>query len=132
MAPAPDIGAYEYNPITIAGVQVNDGSAQRSEVRSLTVTFSGAVSFAGGNANAAAAFQLTHLQTGNNVALSAAVSTNSQGQTVVTLSFSGLETDPVSASERRRTVAGRRDVFLDGERIGRHRRRPGMGAGRRR
>ena len=91
-----DIGAYEYYPpTTIAAVQVNDGSAQRSEVRSITVTFSGPVSFAGGNA--AAAFQLNHVQTGNNVILSAAVATDGQGRTAVTLGFSGGETDPVSA-----------------------------------
>ena len=83
-------------PATVADVQVNDGSAQRSEVRSITVTFSGAVSFAGGNTNAAAAFQFQHLTDGNNVALSAAVSTNSSGQTVVTLTFAGAETDSVS------------------------------------
>jgi uncharacterized repeat protein (TIGR01451 family) len=78
----------------VAAVQVNDGSAQRSEVRSISVTFSGPVTFAGGNA--AAAFQLLHEQTGNNVALSATTSTDSLGRTVVTLGFSGGETDPVS------------------------------------
>jgi hypothetical protein len=92
---APDIGAYEYQPITIASVQVNDGSAQRSEVRSISVTFSGPVSFAGGNV--AAAFQLQHVQTGNNVLLNTATSTNAAGQTVVTLTFSGAETDAISA-----------------------------------
>jgi hypothetical protein len=82
-------------PVTVANVQVNDGSAQRSEVTSLQVTFSGAVTFAGGNA--AAAFQLQHVQTGNNVTLAATVTTNGGGQTVVTLAFSGSETDPTSA-----------------------------------
>jgi predicted outer membrane repeat protein len=101
---APDIGAYEYVPMAVAGVQVNDGSAQRSEVRSIAVTFSGPVSFAGGNANAAAAFQLQHVQTGDNVNLAAAVSTNAAGQTVVTLTFlpttvNGVsDTDPLSAA----------------------------------
>jgi hypothetical protein len=93
--PAPDIGAYEAQPFTVAGVQVNDGSAQRSEVRSIQVTFSGPVTFAGGNA--AAAFQLLHVQTGNNVILSATTTTDALGRTVVTLGFSGGETDPVSA-----------------------------------
>jgi hypothetical protein len=83
-------------PVTVANVQVNDGSAQRSEVRSITVTFSGPVNFAGGTANAAAAFQLTHLSDSNNVILSAGVTTDSQGRTVVTLTFSGAETDPIS------------------------------------
>jgi len=82
---------------TVAGVQIGDGSAQRSEVRSLIVTFSGPVTFAGGNANAAAAFQLLHVQTGNNVDLASAVSTDAQGRTVVTLNFSGAETDAISA-----------------------------------
>ncbi|HEX4591750.1 MAG TPA: dockerin type I domain-containing protein [Gemmataceae bacterium] len=82
---------------TVQSVVVNDGSNQRSEVRSITVTFSGPVTFAGGNANAAAAFQLNHVQTGNNVALTAAVSMNAGNQTVVMLTFSGTETDAVSA-----------------------------------
>ena len=40
-------------PTTVSGIQVNDGSAQRSEVRSITVTFSTAVSFSGNAAVAA-------------------------------------------------------------------------------
>jgi hypothetical protein len=89
---------------TVSSVQVNDGSAQRSEVRSLKVTFSGPVTFTGGNAAAAAAFQLKHVQTNDNIAnLAAAVSTNGSGQTVVTLTFttSGnltTDVDPVSAA----------------------------------
>jgi hypothetical protein len=95
---AADIGAFEdQSAPPTANVQINDGSAQRSEVRSITVTFSGPVTFTGGTGNAAAAFQLKHVQTGNNVALAAVVSTNSQGQTVVSLSFFGAETDGVSA-----------------------------------
>jgi predicted outer membrane repeat protein len=82
------------NAATVAAVQVNDGSAQRSEVRLLRVTFSGPVTFAGGNV--AAAFQLLHVQTGKNVALSATTATDSLGRTVVTLGFSGGDTDPVS------------------------------------
>jgi hypothetical protein len=81
-------------PVTVASVVINDGSAQRSEVRSIKVTFSGPVTFAGGNA--AAAFQLLHEQTGKNVGLSATTSTDSLGRTVVTLGFSGGETDPIS------------------------------------
>jgi extracellular elastinolytic metalloproteinase len=83
-------------PPQIAGIAVGDGTAQRSEVRSTTVTFSQPVAFAGGDANAAAAFRLRHVQTGNAVDLSAAVALNAQGQTVVTLTFAGPETDPVS------------------------------------
>jgi hypothetical protein len=82
---------------TVAGVQVNDGNAQRSEVRSIAVTFSGPVTFAGGNANAAAAFQLAHVTNGGiGVGLAATVSTDNQGRTVVTLKFSGSEIDPLS------------------------------------
>ena len=29
VGPAPDIGAYEYQPITVSNIQINDGSAQR-------------------------------------------------------------------------------------------------------
>jgi autotransporter-associated beta strand protein len=91
-------------PPTVASVVVGDGpTAQRSEVRSITVTFSGPVTFAGGNANAAAAFQLQHVQDSTNVAnLAAAVSSNGSGQTVVTLTFTttgnaDTEIDPISA-----------------------------------
>jgi tartrate-resistant acid phosphatase type 5 len=90
-------------PVMVANIQVNDGSVQRSEVRSLTINFSGAVNFAGGNGNAAAAFQLLHVQDATNIAnLAAAVSTNGAGQTVVKLSFTtagnaAAEIDPVSA-----------------------------------
>jgi hypothetical protein len=82
---------------TVNSVVVNDGSAQRSEVRSIKVSFSSPVTFAGGNANAAAAFVLHHVQTGNDVILSATVSSDVQGHTIVTLTFSGGETDLVSA-----------------------------------
>ncbi len=80
---------------SVASVQVNDGSVQRSEVTSVTVTFNGPVSFAGGNA--AAAFELQNLSDNNFVTLGASTTTNGQGQTVATLTFSGSETDPVSA-----------------------------------
>jgi hypothetical protein len=88
-------------PTTVSSVVASDGIAadgttQRSEVRQIAVTFSSPVTFAGGNANAAAAFNLsqindlsTHFASPvavNNLA--AAVSTNGSGQTVVTLTFS--------------------------------------------
>jgi hypothetical protein len=77
----------------VAGVQVNDGSAQRSEVRSITVNFAGVATFTG---DPAAAFQLTQVNGGASVALAASVATNN-GLTSVTLMFSGAATDPVSA-----------------------------------
>jgi fibronectin type 3 domain-containing protein len=91
-----EASAFVAAPLTIAGVQVNDGSNQRSEVRSITVTFSGPVNFAFGASGAVLAFQLLHVQTNTYVGLTAAVSTDVQGRTVVTLTFSGSETDPVS------------------------------------
>jgi hypothetical protein len=110
--PAEDIGAYEAQPMTVASVVVNDGSAQRSEVRSITVTFSGPVTFAGGNAAAAAAFQLQHVQNLTNVAnLQAAVSLNALNQTVVTLTFTttgnaNTEVDPTSVQFNANPVPG--------------------------
>jgi hypothetical protein len=97
-APQPDIGSYEAQPQQVSSVQVNDGSAQRSEVRSISVTFSAPMTFVGGNDNAAGAFQLRNVNDGNLAGLATAVSTNSLGNTVVTLTFSGSETDPLSGS----------------------------------
>jgi parallel beta-helix repeat protein len=102
-----DIGAAEVvTPLTVKTLAVNDGSTQRSEVRSLKVTFSGLVTFAGGDANAVTAFQLNHVQTGNNVGLTAKVTTNGSNQTEVTLTFSGGETDPLSGQGNANPVAG--------------------------
>ena len=81
---------------TVAAVQINDGGTQRSEVRSIAVTFSTAVTFTGGDANAAAAFQVQHMANGANVDLASVVATDGQGRTVVTLTFAGSETDPTS------------------------------------
>jgi hypothetical protein len=98
VGPTADIGAFEVQaPLAVQSVVVNDGSNQRSEVKSITVTFSEPVSFAGGTASAAAAFQVTHLTDGINVALAAAVSNDSLGRTVVMLTFAGSEIDAVSA-----------------------------------
>src|SRR5207248_5956696 len=45
---AADVGADEYAPpVRVQSVQVDDGTAQRSRVASLTVTFSAPVTFAG-------------------------------------------------------------------------------------
>jgi hypothetical protein len=70
-------------PPAVAAVQLNsnaDGS-----VGSISVTFSAAVNFA--NGDAAAAFRLTNPTTGAAIALSATVSTDIFGRTVVTLTF---------------------------------------------
>jgi hypothetical protein len=68
-------------PPSVAAVQLNDSG---SGVQSITVTFSTAVTFAG---NPAAAFLLTNLDTGANVMIATAVSTDAEGRTVVTLTF---------------------------------------------
>jgi hypothetical protein len=83
-------------PAIVAGVQVGDGSDQRSEVRSITVTFSELVQFLGGDQNAAVAFELTNVTAGANVALDPTISADAQGRTVVTLTFAGGQIDPVS------------------------------------
>jgi fibronectin type 3 domain-containing protein len=98
--PSNEANAFFAGPPTIAngGPQINDGSAQRSEVRSITITFSGLVSFTGGST--AAAFQLQHIQNGANVILNAATSVDAQNRTVVILTFSNTnastEVDPIS------------------------------------
>jgi hypothetical protein len=89
------------DPPTVEAVTVNDGSLQRSEVRSISVLFSGQVNFQGGPANAAAAFRLTNAVYGADVTLSdSRVSTDDSGRTYVTLHFFGIETDPVSTSNQ--------------------------------
>jgi hypothetical protein len=73
------------SPPKVQSVVVDDGTAQRSLFRSLTVTFSAAVSFTG---SPAAAFQLTRTSTGGgSVGLIAGTPTLDQGHTVVTLTW---------------------------------------------
>jgi autotransporter-associated beta strand protein len=91
-------------PPVVTGLQVNDGSNQRSEVRSIKVTFSDIVTFAGGDATAA--FTLQHIQTSTNVGLAATVGDDGLGHTTVTLVFSGADTDPVSVQGNANPVAG--------------------------
>jgi len=71
------------SPVMIEGIVVNDGSEQRSMVRSLTVTFDSLVNF---DSNA---FELKR-QDGSLVALSVATS-NLNARTVAHLTFSGLD-----------------------------------------
>jgi hypothetical protein len=99
---------------TVTSLQINDGSVQRSEVRSIQVTFSTQVTFAGTgtvNQNAAAAFQLQHMQNLTSVANLQASVDNSSGKTVVTLSFTTTgnaitEVDPVSIQGTANSVLG--------------------------
>jgi len=112
---AADIGAFEAQPVTAAAT-VNTGDVQRSSVRSMTITFSGPVNFAGGNtvANALAAFTLARTGPGGptgNVTFNAATSTlttDAQGRTVVTLRFTGALTEAAN------TAAGADPSLIDG------------------
>jgi autotransporter-associated beta strand protein len=96
--------AANATPPTVTAVQVNDGSDQRSEVRSIKITFSDIVTFAGGNT--AAAFTLQHVQTSTNVGLAAMVGDDGQGHTTVTLTFSGNDTDAFSVQGTANSVLG--------------------------
>ncbi len=82
-------------PPTVTGTQINDGSAQRSRVTSLKVTFNQAVTLPG---NPASAFTLVR-QGGGNVNLSGTVAGNS-----VTLNFTGGSMDFDSLADGRYTL----------------------------
>jgi hypothetical protein len=85
----------------VQSVRVNDGSAQRSRVMDLTVTFSADVTFTGGNA--ANAFTLIR-DGGKPVPFSATASVVN-GVTVVTLSnFTGTNTQSGSLADGRYTL----------------------------
>jgi hypothetical protein len=88
--PAADIGAFEVqSSVSVQSLMIDNGTAQRSMVRSVTVTFSGLVSFAGPAANA---FQLTRTGPGTpngNVTIAADLSGSTATQTVARLTFSG-------------------------------------------
>src|SRR5205807_4185167 len=86
---AADIGAFEVqSSLSVQSVTTDNGTAQRSMVRSVTVTFSGLVTFAGPAANA---FQLTRTGPGatGNVTLAVDLSGSTATQTVARLTFSG-------------------------------------------
>jgi len=92
----PDVGAFELQPLptppVVNSVQINDGSAQRSRITSLIVTFSQAVTLP---TNPADAFQLKR-HDGASVTLSANVS-----GAVVTLTFVGGAIDNTSLADGR-------------------------------
>jgi predicted outer membrane repeat protein len=87
-----DVGAVELQtptPPRVTGVQVNDGSAQRSMVTSIAVTFSVAMNLP---ANLASAFTLTRLGDNTPVSFTASAA-NATGATVVTMTgFTGNAT----------------------------------------
>jgi hypothetical protein len=90
---AADIGAFEAQQTTVPSVVVNAGQAnlvQRSMVTSLTVTFSGVVTFTG-----QAAFQLARTGPGTtgNVTLAVDLTGSTATQTIAHLTFSGPLTE---------------------------------------
>jgi hypothetical protein len=87
-------------PPRVLSMQVNDGSAQRSLVTTLTVTFDMPVNFAGAPA---AAFSL--VRAGGGTVSFSAMANLINGRTVVTLSnFSGNETQLGSLADGRYTL----------------------------
>src|SRR5439155_19769296 len=79
-------------PVAVQSVTIDDGSAQRSMLRSVTVTFAGLATFTG---QPASAFQLTRTGPGptGNVALAVDLSASTATQTVAKLTFSGALTE---------------------------------------
>jgi hypothetical protein len=73
----------------VESLAIDNGTAQRSVVRSVTVTFSGPVNFVGPAANA---FQLARMG-GGNVTLAVDLSGSTATQTVARLTFSGPLTE---------------------------------------
>jgi hypothetical protein len=92
-------------PAHVASVIINDGSAQRSMVNSLTVTFDGPVTIGDG------AFQLTS-EDGTAVELSVATSMVG-GNTVAMLTFTGPDIIGGSLADGSYTLAVRGDLVLD-------------------
>jgi len=95
-----ELWALPPGPPTVSSLQINDGSAQRSRVTSLTVTFNSVVSFAGPVASA-----FTLMRTGGGSVNFSATANVIGGVTVVTInSFSGTETDFGSLADGRYTL----------------------------
>jgi hypothetical protein len=101
---AADIGAFEAQFVTppskVTGITVNDGTAQRSRVTSLTVAFDQPVSFSGAPE---AAFQIQRQSDGSAVTLAASVDDSGPG-TVVTLTFTGGPVEFGSLADGRFTL----------------------------
>src|SRR5207237_986994 len=102
---AADIGAFEVQaaaaPVTVSSAVVNAGGSaefqnQRSSVTSLTVTFSGLVTFSGATA---AAFKLSRVAggTAGDVTL-AAQDLSTATQSIIKLTFSGALTEGAANS----------------------------------
>jgi hypothetical protein len=92
---------------TVSTLVVNDAAAQRSHVTSLTVSFSGRVTFAG---DPAAAFRLTRTGPGGPtgaVTLAVDLTGSTATQTLARLTFSGGFTEDAPAGFARSLVDGR-------------------------
>jgi hypothetical protein len=111
-----DIGAFEVQSAAkVSGVVINGGSAQRSMVTSVKVTFNQHVGFA---TNAPAAFTLTRVGDNAPVSLAATVDDSGTG-TAVTLTFTGGAVDGASLADGRYALhalaAGFNAEGLDGD-----------------
>jgi hypothetical protein len=96
---APDIGAFELQSgAKVTGLVVGDGSAQRSTVTQLKVTFSQPVAFAGAPASA---FSLVRQSDSQAVALAVALDPTN---TVATLTFTGGAVSAKSLADGRFTL----------------------------
>lgn len=97
-------------PATVESVVVNDGTAQRSRVTSLTVTFSGLVTLP---ADALTALVLTRQDGTALSGVSADLSLSTPTQTVVRLTFAGTDFDSGSLRDGRYTLRVRGDLITD-------------------
>jgi len=76
---------------SIQGINVGDGTQQRSQLKLIQVIFDYPVQFQGGNGNAAAAFEL--IGPNGPVTISVDLSLSTPNQTVARLTFSGANTE---------------------------------------
>jgi hypothetical protein len=96
---APEIGAYEVQPARVNLVVINDGSAQRSRVTSVTVNFDSLVTLPSAPANA---LRLQRQSDGQLVSLAASVVNSAT--TSVTLTFPGSLSEFGSLQDGRYTL----------------------------
>ncbi|HTK78725.1 MAG TPA: Ig-like domain-containing protein [Gemmataceae bacterium] len=81
-------------PVSVQSVVIDNGTAQRSMVRSVTVSFSGLVTFVGPVVNA---FQMVRTGSTGNVTLAVDLSGSTAIQTVARLTFSGSYTEAANS-----------------------------------
>jgi hypothetical protein len=98
-------------PTKVQSVVVNDGSAQRSMVTSLTVTFASTVTLP---ADPTTAFKLTQVGGGGAVTLTADLSQSTATKTIVRLTFSGSLTENGSLADGRFKLTVDADLIFNG------------------